>query len=154
MKAKHYATKMQKTAEIYLYVTIFCALFGAVYEYFSFGVYSYFMIYAFLWPLILGVLPFMIMGRKFDDQYIKSEEKNASKAERQLGKGESDTGWCGPDLRFWHAGVATLTVGSVFKGIVSIYGTTSPFTVGYAVAGVLLLVRSVCQKGRFFLTRF
>ena len=37
--------------------TILFALFGAVYELFSHEVYSYYMIYAFGIPLILGVLP-------------------------------------------------------------------------------------------------
>jgi hypothetical protein len=37
-----------KVALIYLILSIFLALFGAVYEHFSFGVYSYFMLYALL----------------------------------------------------------------------------------------------------------
>ena len=44
---------------VYLSVTVFSALFGAVYELFSHGVYSYCMIYAFAFPLLLGALPFV-----------------------------------------------------------------------------------------------
>ena len=43
---------------IYLLVTILCAAFGAVYELFSHGVFSYYMLYAFGVPLLGGVLPF------------------------------------------------------------------------------------------------
>ena len=42
---------------VYLSVTVFSALFGAVYELFSHGVYSYCMIYAFAFPLLLGDIP-------------------------------------------------------------------------------------------------
>ena len=44
---------------IYLLVTILCAAFGAVYELFSHGVFSYYMLYAFGVPLLGGVLPFI-----------------------------------------------------------------------------------------------
>ena len=54
--------KMEKTGFIYLFVSLFCVLFGAVYEYFSHEVYSYFMIYAFVIPQVGGVLPFFGMA--------------------------------------------------------------------------------------------
>ena len=143
-----YVVKLQKTAEIYLYVTIFCALFGAVYEYFSFGVYSYYMIYAFLWPLVMGVMPFMIMGRKYGKQYMKSEEKGITISEGHICNDETVTAGCEYDFQFWHAGVATLTVGSMFQGIVKIYGTSSPFTKGYFIMGCVLLIMAVVRRAR------
>ena len=49
--------KAQKTAFIYVCVSIFCALFGGVYEYFSHGVRSNYMIFAFMVPLLAGAAP-------------------------------------------------------------------------------------------------
>ena len=49
-----------KKALTQLYITIFTAVFGAIYEHFSFGVYSYYMLYAFAIPLLLGVLPYTL----------------------------------------------------------------------------------------------
>ena len=44
--------------------SVFFALFGAIYEQFSHQVYSYYMIYAFALPLILGALPWALaLGR-------------------------------------------------------------------------------------------
>ena len=43
---------MEKITLIYFVLSIFCAFFGAVYEWFSHGVFSYYMIYAFAVPLL------------------------------------------------------------------------------------------------------
>lgn len=51
--------RMNKTALYYLFISLFCILFGAVYELFSHEVYSYFMLYAFVIPLGGGALPFL-----------------------------------------------------------------------------------------------
>ena len=50
--------KMAKTGFAYLFATLFCMLFGAVYEHFSHQVFSYYMVYAFVFPMGGGVLPF------------------------------------------------------------------------------------------------
>ena len=50
-----------KTGYVYLLVSLVCAVFGAVYEHFSHGVYSGYMAYAFLFPLAGGALPFLTM---------------------------------------------------------------------------------------------
>lgn len=42
--------------------------------------------------------------------------------------------------RLHHAGVATLTLGSVMEGVLAIYGTTNQLTCWYWIAGGLLLV--------------
>lgn len=47
--------KASHTAFVYLLIVIFCSLFGAVYELYSHEVYSFYMIYAFAFPLIGGV---------------------------------------------------------------------------------------------------
>lgn len=93
------------------------ALFGAVYEHFSHEVYSYFMLYAFAVPLILGVIPMlgiMLSGKKIS-------EKN-------------------PCLHLYGFGIAALTTGSIIKGVLDIYGTTNHLIKWYLYAGIILLV--------------
>lgn len=106
-----------KTARTGLFLAIGCAAVGAIYEHFSFGVFSYSMLYAFAWPLVLVCLPFLLLG-------------SGKKIVRL------------PDTacKFWHAGVAALTVGSFFKGGLEIYGTDSPLTKYYFIAGGILLI--------------
>lgn len=92
---------------------VFCALFGAIYERFSHEVYSYFMIYAFSFPLVLGGVPFFMMqktGRPFP-----------YKAAGLI-----------------HAGVAAFTVGSIVQGVLVIYGTSNPLTAVYWTTGAAL----------------
>lgn len=93
---------------------LFCALFAAVYEAFSFGVYSYFMLFAFVVPLFGCSLPYSILS--FRNKNIPGI--NA--------------------LRLWNSGAATLTVGSVIQGVIEIYGTTNHFIIIYAIAGAIL----------------
>lgn len=99
---------------VYLLLTVFSALFGAVYELFSHGVYSYYMIYAFAFPLLLGVLPFFEMwksGRAFPD---------------------------GIAAQLIHAGIAALCVGSIVQGIIEIYGTENVLISMYWIVGGML----------------
>ena len=94
--------------------TAFLALFSAIYEAFSHNVYSYFMIYAFAVPLMLGVLPFTL---------LLISEKYPGRAA----------------LNLWNSGIAALSVGCVFRGVLEIYGTTNSMSIVYPVAGSLLL---------------
>lgn len=95
-------------------------MFGAVYESFSFGVYSYWMIYAFAVPLVLGTMPALWLA--------------ASGARIRI-----------PLLsrKLWHAGIAVWTVGALFTGVLAIYGTGSNWSYAYAAAGGILLVSAV-----------
>ncbi|MBQ6205730.1 MAG: hypothetical protein IJK52_01465 [Oscillospiraceae bacterium] len=106
-------TKALKSARNYLYAAIFCAFFGAVYERFGHGVYSYFMLYAFAFPLTLGALPAILCG-------LRGVAPSVSR-------------------KLWGAGVAALTVGALFRGVLDIYGTSSALTRVYWVVGVGLL---------------
>ena len=104
----------------YLAATAFCALFSAVYEHFSHGVYVNFMIYAFAIPLGLGVIPQLVL----------------------LLKPQLDTG--GPWQHLLHGcAVATLSFGAIVQGIVQIYGTTNPYTKWYLVIGLAMLAGSL-----------
>lgn len=101
-----------------LIAAAFFALFGAVYEAFSFGVYSYFMLYAFAFPLVMGGLVYAVL----------------------LLRGKSPHGVF---LNLWNSAVAALTVGSVFQGVLEIYGTTNRLAVVYPVAGGVLALLAV-----------
>ena len=108
-------------------------IFGAVYEHFSFGVYSNYMIYAFAAPLVLGVLPFLLfairkLGRAAHSDLTATDAESLSSPTAES---------------LWHTGVATLTVGSVFKGVLDIYGTTSSLTPAYWIAGGALLLAAL-----------
>ena len=111
----NYTWSILKKAFGFLAAAAFCAFFGAVYEAFSHGVYSYYMIYAFALPLMLGALPLL---------------------------GMTLFGKCLPgpiSLGIWSAGVAAMTVGCVFRGVLDIYGTTNRLIVVYPIVGGSLL---------------
>ena len=97
-----------------LFAALFCTLFGAVYELFSHGVYAYGMLYAFAFPLVLGVLPLLLLTMlraPYPNRFARSA---------------------------YHAGIAALTVGSLVSGALEIYGTTNPLTCVYWIAGGIL----------------
>ena len=98
---------------------LFFGLLGAVYERFSHEVYSYYMIYGFAVPLVLGVLPYGLLAL----------------GEHRL-PGEMA-------LRFWNCGIITLTLGCIFRGVLDIYGTTNRLLIVYPAAGALLLAAGI-----------
>jgi len=102
-----------KRAKIYIPVTLFCMLFGWIYEKFSFGVYSNYMIYAFVFPFIGGVVFWFLIG--------------TSKKKISLNK---------IFIKCHSASIATFTVGFIFKGVLDIYGTTSNLCNVYWIAGI------------------
>ena len=108
-----------QTALVYLAASLFCVLFGAVYEIFSHGVYSYFMIYAFLIPLAGGALPWLLMGLSL----CKCDRRLPETAIQAL----------------YHCGIISLTVGSLMTGVLSIYGTTNRLTSVYWAIGAALI---------------
>ncbi len=106
------------TGFVYLLVSLFCILFGFIYERFSHEVYSGHMIYAFAYPLAGGVLPFYGLS--------------VSSCRRMPGR---------LALNLYHSGIAALTVGSIFKGILEIYGTANDLVrvywfCGFTMAGI------------------
>jgi len=106
---------MLKQILIQLISAVWFAFFGAVYEHFGHEVYSYYMIYAFAIPLVMGALTYSIMTLKR----------------------------CHPDrlfLHLWNSAVITFTIGSVFKGVLDIYGTTNTLLTVYPIVGLILTV--------------
>lgn len=112
-----------RTLAIYVGITAFTALFGAVYETFSHGVYTYYMLYAFAYPLALGVIPYIAI-------VLKGMENYSTQLSSVI----------------YHSGVATLTVGSIIEGVLVIYGTTNDLTGVYPIIGDALLISAVVLK--------
>lgn len=106
-----------KTAFVYLLVALFFVLFGAVYEIYSHEVYSYYMLYAFAFPLVGGTLVFNILS------FLKLQKYPNAIA-----------------CNLYHSGIATLTVGSVVQGVLEIYGTTNTLSDYYWYVGIVLIV--------------
>ena len=102
----------------HIFAAAFLALFGAIYEHFSHEVYSYFMIYAFAIPLLLGAVPYGILAGK-----------NVT---------VSDT-----TCNLWNCAIATFSVGCLFKGALDIYGTTNRLIMVYPVVGTVLVVAAI-----------
>jgi len=99
-----------------LIISIGCAAFGGIYEIFGHGVYSGYMIYAFMLPLLLCVIPGALM--------ILFDKPALPEIPRHL----------------WNYAVATLTVGCILKGVLEIYGTTNRHLIIYPIlAGILAL---------------
>ena len=109
-----------KTALVYLILSVFCALFGAVYELFSHEVYSFYMLYAFGFPLVGGALPYGILS-------AFHLSKSSSALARNL----------------YHSGIATLTVGSIVRGVLDIYGTTNSLFRYYWFVGIFAVAAGV-----------
>lgn len=104
-------------ARLYVLAAVNVGVFSAIYEKFSFGVVSLFMVFAFAVPLLLGGLVFFLLGRAL-----------------------KKTGSTLPTLacKFWHAATATLTTGFLFRGVLEIYGTSSALSSVYWAASAVL----------------
>lgn len=106
---------LSRTRNTFLGVTVGVAAFAAIYELFSHQVYSRFLIFAFLIPLFGGAVPYsLILGSQ-------RNEKPGILAQ------------C-----LYNSGLATLTAGSIFQGILEIYGTTSHLSIVYWTVGLSL----------------
>lgn len=110
---------MAKTALGYMAAALFLGIFAVIYEHFSFGVYSPYMAAAYLIPLAGGAFPALALslyGRCPLPGWLPSE--------------------------IYRTGIATLAMGSVFRGILDIYGTTNHLLRVYLIAGGVLIAVS------------
>ena len=111
--------------------TVFVFVFAKIYGIFSHGVSSVFMSYAFLLPLSLIFLPKLLNlcpGNRLWNGSLETEE------------GEKKLFLSSLASFLWKSGVAVLTVGSIYKGVLDIYGTSGTFEWIYLVVGILALV--------------
>ena len=171
---------MLHDAFLFLAAGIVCAVFGLIYEIFSHEVYSFYMIYAFLIPLVPGALQNLVIAwlavrkekqmrireaatLKIDDVAFEegidaarrvvtvSEEEPAEDARMhfELSNGTERPAGAGVFFpgRFtrhaWNSGLAALTVGFLFKGVLDIYGTTNKLIVVYSAAAAVLICAAV-----------
>ncbi|MBR3666394.1 MAG: hypothetical protein IKN66_04445 [Ruminococcus sp.] len=102
---------------------LFCAVFGMIYEVFSHEVYSYWMIYAFMFPLAAGLI------------LLLAALKCRRCPRRKF-------------LNTFNAASATLSLGSIAAGVVNIYGSTNVLLRIYPAAGAFLLLTALY----FFIT--
>ena len=105
-----------RIARDYALMAAACLFIGAVYELFSHGVISAFMIGAFTIPLILGALPNLIIG---------------------LAKFKAP-GYLAEDI--YACGIVTLTTGAILQGVLNIYGTTNSLLKYYFILGPLFII--------------
>ena len=112
--------KLKEQGKIYIIVTLICILFAMIYESFSHGVISNFMVYAFMIPLVLGVVV------SYVSYYLKIK-KLPTEIENKT----------------YNAAVATFTIGSIIEGVLQIYGTTNSKVYVYLAVGIMLLVFTI-----------
>ena len=112
--------KTLKTAIVYLGVSVFCVVFDRIYWIFGHGVESYSMLLMFLYPLLGGFVPFMLLWLLY-----KNVEKNP---------------FYRASLNIYHSGIALLTVGSVLDGIVEIAGASSVYIPYFSYFGIAFLL--------------
>jgi peptidoglycan/LPS O-acetylase OafA/YrhL len=113
---------MFKTALVFLAVSLFCVIFSLVYATYSHGVYSSYMTFMFAYPLIGGMMVYLLIGAvsrlRMPGRFI---------------------------INVYNSGIAALTVGSLLKGIFDIAGTSSPYQPVLVVAGVaMVLAGTIC----------
>lgn len=106
---------IRKVRKNYLIYSLFLLIFSLIYESFSHGVYSNYMIFSFLIPFIYGYCGSFLIT------------KYASKIGNTL----------------YNLGVVTLSVGCVIKGILEIYGTTNRLLYVYIVIGLMLVILGI-----------
>lgn len=111
-----YTSDIKKVSMKYFLFALIVLVFSLIYEYFSHGVYSMSMLLAFLYPFIGGII-YIFLSRNLDCR---------SKAFRMADN-------------LFTTGIATFTVGSLFMGVLDIYGTTNKLTIIYKLVGSLSL---------------
>lgn len=121
----------------YLAASIVIAAAAAVYGLFGHGVYSYFMTYAFMIPLLGGALPHLTAAMKGTDTPAEnSTDKQEMPAESEVKAGLAKI-FDAKDTQL--AVIVTLTAGSLLKGALDIYGTTNRLLIAYPAAALLIL---------------
>ena len=99
----------------YLLLTIFVLIFSLIYEHFSFGVISNYMVFAFIFPLCGLVINFIML-------VIKS---------KRVGEFQAS---------LFDMSMLTFTLGCIIQGIIEIYGTTNSLIINFKYAGITLLI--------------
>ena len=108
----------KKKAKAYIPVTIIVILFTGIYEMFGHGVISMFMVSAGAFPLVMGILFWLLMSR-IDTKIIISDMF----------------------VNGWTATLFTLMLGFIYKGVLDIYGTYGSLTnIYWLVSGGMFML--------------
>ena len=112
-----------RTALVYAGITVFCLVFCAVYEMFSFGEHSLFMRTMFMIPLLGGAAPFAVLAASENPPSVSRLAFN-----------------------LWNSGLAVHISGCLVSGIIEISGRVSDYDSYYWTAsGILLAVAFIIQ---------
>ena len=114
------AIRNRKSVMFYFGLTLFSIAFSFIYESFSHGVYSNYMIYLFAFPLILGVVGFLFISNLPDRLQPSRIHFN-----------------------LYNSAIVCLMLGSLLQGILEIYGTSSGWTLFYPIIGFTLLISTI-----------
>lgn len=106
-------TSTKNTVIVYISMTLFLIAFNFIYSLFGHGVTSPFMTYAFGFSLGLGVVGFIVIG------WMHVKNRIA--------------------FNLYNAGIATLIVGSLLRGILDIAGADTSYPVYYFIVGSLFV---------------
>ena len=136
-----------KTGIRYLTASLLIAAAAAVYGLFSHGVYSYFMTYAFMVPLLGGAMPHLLTAKK-EASVEESCDGFESAPLAKSNKKRSPLGWILEEKDLQLAVIATLTAGSLLKGALDIYGTTNKLLIAYPVIAALLIAGTLLVRSR------
>lgn len=111
---------------LYLISSLLVAVFGQIYEFFSHGIFSWFMNLAFI-PLFVCFLLWLVT-------WLLAAKKNVIKK---------------PDIFFqkcFNLSAIVLSLGCIVQGVVDIYGTTSKLISVYWIVGFILLVVAIIYR--------
>lgn len=111
---------MKKAAVLYLLTAVFCIVFNDIYTRFSYGAHSNFMGLMFLFPLLGGFLPSVLLG-------ITKKSGLVSRLSFNL----------------WNSGIATFVFGCLVRGIINISGRFTEYDRCYWIVGSLLLAAAI-----------
>ena len=111
----------RKTKYIFLAAAVFCLIFAVVYECFSHGVISWFMLLAWTVPMTGGFVPMLIFGRRKMARYFPGCLSR----------------YC------WYTWIGLFTVAMILKGVLDIYGTTNKLLNLYWKLGICAAVISL-----------
>ena len=105
---------------IYFCITVFCIVFNLVYTHFSYGMTSQHMKYMFLFPLLLGFGPSLLL-------ILLQKHKKVSRITFNL----------------WNAGCATFIAGCITVGIITNSGRSTDVFPLYCIIGAIMMILSL-----------
>lgn len=110
-----YTLDTKKIRIVYLIISIICGIFSAVYEYFSHGVFSIYMVLPGVVLFVLGFILVPLLNKLFDRI----------------------------SFNLYNSFLACLLTGSYIKGILDIYGTTNDLIYVYFIADIVFLLLTI-----------